>query len=88
MSGRLSLYYYDACPFCRIVLREIERLGLEVERRDIWMDRQHRTDLVEARGRSTVPVLRIEGDDGEAPVWMPESADIIEYLRTVHTAAG
>lgn len=84
MSDRLSLYYYGACPFCRIVLREIDRLNLEVERRDILLERQHRADLLEARGRATVPVLRIEPASGGPPQWMPESADIIEYLRT-HT---
>lgn len=86
MSGRLSLYYYDACPFCRIVLREIDRLGLEVERRDIWLEPQNRIDLMEARGRATVPVLRIEADGAGDAEWMPESADIIEYLRTVRAS--
>lgn len=85
MSGRLSLYYYDACPFCRIVVREIERLGLEVERRDIWLEPQNREDLMKARGRATVPVLRIAGE-GQDDEWMPESADIIEYLRTVRAS--
>ena len=86
MSGRLSLYYYDACPFCRIVLREIDRLGLEVERRDIWLEPQNRIDLMEARGRATVPVLRIEAEGADDAEWMPESADIIEYLRTVRAS--
>jgi glutaredoxin 2 len=35
---------------------------------------------VEATGRRTVPVLRIEHDDGRVE-WMPESADIVDYLR-------
>ncbi len=76
---KLALYYYDACPFCRRVLRVIDELGVDVERRDILRNPEHRTDLIAARGRQTVPVLRCTWDGGER--WMPESSDIIAYLR-------
>ena len=59
----------------------IERLGIDVELRDIHENPQHRDDLVEARGRATVPVLRITSPDGEER-WMPESRDILRYLKT------
>jgi glutaredoxin len=78
----LALYYAESCPYCRLVRRVIEELGAadQVELREIWRDRAHREALIAARGRATVPVLRCEGADGRVR-WMPESADIIDYLR-------
>ena len=75
----LSLYGYDSCPYCRRVKRTIEALGVEIEDRDILREPTFRAELLAARGRGTVPVLRIE-EEGEVR-WMPESADIIRYLR-------
>lgn len=77
---RLALYHYEGCPYCMLVRREIERLGIEVELRDILRDPQHRADLVAARGRRTVPVLRIVSPDGSER-WLPESRDIIRVLQ-------
>lgn len=75
----LALYHYDTCPFCYRVRRALSRLGVEVELRNIHENDQHRRDLVAARGRETVPVLRIARDGGDE--WMPESADIVRYLE-------
>jgi len=80
---RLALYYFDTCSFCRLVRREIDRLGIEVELRDIYADPRHRRDLVAARGRPTVPVLRITSGE-EDDRWMPESRDIIRYLQATY----
>lgn len=82
MSRRLALYYYESCPFCRVVTEALDQLGddaPEVELRHVLREPQHHQDLVAARGRGTVPVLRIQegGDD----VWMGESEDIAHYLR-------
>ncbi len=82
-TDKLALYYFDACPFCMMVLGEIERLGVDVELRSIHREPQHQADLVAARGRATVPVLRITSPDGEDR-WMPESRDIIAYLHKTY----
>lgn len=82
-QDRLSLYYYQTCGFSRRVLRALERLDVEVQLRNIFADAQHREALIEARGRPTVPVLRIDSPDG-AVRWMPESLDIIRYLETYY----
>jgi len=80
MSGpALALYYYPSCPYCRWVLSAIERLGIDVELRDIHRDPEHRAALLAARGRGTVPVLRVV--DGTSERWMPESSDIIDFLE-------
>ena len=83
MNDRLALYYYGSCPFCVRVERVIDELGLEVERRNIRSNPDHLSDLVAVRKRSTVPVLRITNDDG-LDRWMPESRDIIQYLRETY----
>jgi len=76
---RLALYHFEGCPFCTVVRHEIDRLGIDVELRDIFDDPAYRRELIEARGRGTVPVLRCTGPAGDR--WMPESRDIVRYLR-------
>jgi len=78
---KLSLYQYESCYYCRKVRGALRDLGLEIEIRDIHRERRWLDELVEARGRRTVPVLRIEGEDGTE--WMPESEDIIAYLYRI-----
>lgn len=83
----LALYYFPTCPFCIRVLSTIERLGLEIDLRNIRQSDEHWNELVTARGRATVPVLRISTPEGEER-WMPESADIIQYLEHSYPAAA
>ena len=71
----LALYAYDGCPYCQRVYRTLDALGVEVEMRNTMMDRQHRADLVEATGRSTVPCLFIDGQP------MHESREIVRWLQ-------
>ncbi len=82
-NDHLALYHLESCPFCLMVRAAIDRLGIDVELRSITQDPDHYDDLVEARGRATVPVLRITSPDGEER-WMPESRDIIEYLEKTY----
>lgn len=76
---RLALYHFDGCPYCRMVRGVIDELGVDVELRDIRENDEHRDALLAARGRMTVPVLRCTTD--EVDRWMPESRDIVRYLR-------
>ena len=82
-EDKLVLYHFPSCPFCARVRRVVEEMGLDVELRDIHTHREYRDELVQARGRSTVPVLRITEPDGEER-WMPESQDIMRYLKTTY----
>jgi glutaredoxin len=77
---KLALYHYVGCPFCSIVSGAIDRLGIDVELRDIFENPQFRRDLIDARGRATVPVLRIISEEGEDH-WMGESLDIVDQLE-------
>ena len=64
---------------CWLLGAAIDRLDLDVKLRDVRVESRHWDELVAARGRGTVPVLKIEAADG-AERWMPGSADIIRYL--------
>ena len=76
----LSLYHFFSCPFCAIVRRAIDELGVDVEMRDIHESSGRRRELIEATGRQTVPCLRIDSEDGSAQ-WLHESRQIIEHLK-------
>lgn len=71
----LKLLQFDSCPFCRRVRDVIDELGIEVE--IVHIDPWDRSAVVEVSGQSGVPVLVDESSD----LVMPESADIIAYLR-------
>jgi glutaredoxin 2 len=76
---KLSLYVRDWCGACFLVKRTIARLGIDIELRDIFRNGDYYDELLAARGRGTVPVLRRDFSDGRTE-WMPESRDIIDYL--------
>ena len=76
-----SLYFYPSCYYCRLVLQAIDAKGLDVELRDIHQNPKWREELAAARGRTTVPVLRIDTD--EQSQWMPESRDIVKFISSL-----
>lgn len=80
-TAGLSLYQTRFCPYCERVRRTVAELGIELESRDINASSARRAELATATGRTTVPCLRIEGDDGSVE-WMHESSDIIAFLET------
>ena len=79
-AQKLVLYHYPSCFFCMRVRAEAEALGVELELRDIHSDPEHADELYSARGRLTVPVLRLAYAD-DAEHWYPESRDIVQWLR-------
>ncbi len=81
---KLAMYTMPLCPFCWRVTRVINRLGLDVEMRDVLMHPARRDELIEATGRTTVPVLWIQSPDGEVS-WLPESRDIVHYLQQMYS---
>ena len=81
----LSLYHRPSCGYCVQVRMAAERLGIPLELRDV-RESKWGQELFAARGRGTVPVLRIDHADGTTR-WMPESLDIIRYLKTLANQA-
>ncbi len=79
---KLALYHYTTCFFCLRVRRAISSMGIDAELRNIHKEARWRDELLSVTGRTTVPVLRIESEDGEVQ-WMAESRDIVDYLSTL-----
>jgi glutathione S-transferase len=80
LSKSLSLYQYGTCPFCMRVRSAAHGLGIELELRDTIASPEYSDEVFEATGRRTVPVLRIEEEDGSVR-WLPESNDIVQWLE-------
>lgn len=79
-TAGLTLYQYEACPFCVKVRREMKRQALAIETRDVKRSVSARDELLAGGGDLKVPCLRI--DDGERSIrWLYESGDILAYLR-------
>lgn len=79
MSETYQLFQYDRCPFCRRVRQFMDSAGIDIEIRDTLRDPEAFRELVRGGGRSTVPCLKIQSEEGTR--WLYESADIIAFLR-------
>jgi len=80
----LAVYEFRRCPFCVKVRRHMRRLNLSVERRDIKINPEYRSELMAGGGSPMVPCLRIESKDGVE--WLYESTDINAYLTAMVNA--
>ncbi|RKR04294.1 glutaredoxin [Kushneria sinocarnis] len=76
----LALYQYRTCPFCIRVRKEMHRLALPIELRDVRQNERDRQALEAGGGRVKVPCLRITGETGEDE-WLYESEAIKGYLQ-------
>ena len=57
-NERFILYTRDWCGYCSLVKQAAAQLGIVLEERNIWENPQWESELLSARGRPTVPVLR------------------------------
>jgi glutaredoxin len=78
-AKNLSLYQFQACPFCVKTRRTLHRLNVPVALHDAKNNEQDRQTLLNEGGKIKVPCLRIE-EDGKT-TWMYESKVIIDYLN-------
>ena len=84
-TANLTLYQYQACPFCVKVRRAMKRQGLKIETREVKRNDAAREELLAGGGDLKVPCLRIaKGERGDQ--WMYESSEIINYLEARFTA--
>ncbi len=73
--AQLTLYYFNSCPFCRLVREYLARNNISVPMKNIQEDPAAREELTRIGGKSQVPCLII---DGKA---LYESLDIIEWFK-------
>ncbi|MCJ8315121.1 MAG: glutathione S-transferase N-terminal domain-containing protein [Saccharospirillaceae bacterium] len=76
-----QLYYFTTCSFCLFVRVKMWWFGIKMPLKEIMFNAQNKVDLIEGGGKSQVPCLRIENENGTV-FWMYESKDIIEYLKS------
>lgn len=71
----LKLYYRDGCPYCKKVVKFLEKNpSLKVEMMNV-KDEQNFKDLVEIGGMDQVPMMTVDGEP------MYESGDIVKFLK-------
>lgn len=74
LEETVTLYTGNYCPYCRIVKRELDRLGLQY--RSVDADADGRQAVMELSGQRAIPILTI-GDDV-----LVDSSHIIRELRS------
>lgn len=74
----------STCPFCQRTMQMAENLGVALDLRDVDESEEALAELVERSGKQQVPFLV----DADKNVAMPESNDIIEYLREHYAQSG
>ena len=79
MPKQYTLYQFPECPFCQLVLREIDKLGIDIPLKNTRLDSTAKQELIDLTGRTQVPCLVIDGEP------MLESMDIVAYLRQEHS---
>lgn len=78
-TSKMALYQFNQCPFCVKTRRSINRLALDIEKRDARNDPKWNKELIEEGGKYQVPCLKVMSDDGKVN-WIYESTDINKFL--------
>ena len=81
LTANMSLYQFNACPFCVKIRRQLRKLSLNIELRDAQNNIAFKEELTKEGGRHQVPCLRIEHGAGNVK-WLYESKDISAFLNT------
>ena len=81
--AHLALYYFPSCPYCRMVLKQINRQSLSIELRNIHDETRFKKELISGGGKKTVPCLKVDKTDGSS-YWMYESMDIVAFLQETY----
>ncbi len=81
----ISLYQFEACPFCVKVRRSFARQNIHIPICDAKTD-PYRTELLNGGGKAQAPCLRIDRGGNDVQ-WLYESKDIIAYMENLITVA-
>lgn len=73
-NERLVLYYMPTCPYCKPVLKKIQKKNIPVVLKNISSDSKARKQLIAVGGKAQVPCLFINGQ----PLY--ESGAILKWL--------
>lgn len=79
--SNLILYELEGCPYCAKVKRTLDDLGLACESQLVPASHAKREEVEAISGQTGVPVLV---DESHGITGMPESDDIVAYLRRTY----
>ena len=79
-TKNLTIYQFEACPFCVKVRRFMRKNSLKINIKDAKNNKTFKTELVNEGGKHKVPCLRIEKINSKTK-WLYESSEIIKFLK-------
>ncbi|MEM2124440.1 MAG: glutaredoxin domain-containing protein, partial [Methanolinea sp.] len=62
MPRRVTVYYTENCPYCRMVKAYLDRHGVDYMAIDVGADREQAKKMVEISGQYGVPVVTVDGE--------------------------
>jgi len=74
------------CPFCGMLLRRLDRSGLQFTRVDIWEHPEAAAWVrTVADGNETVPTVRVRSAEGQSAVALvnPQASAVLEHVRAL-----
>ncbi|MEU4293184.1 glutaredoxin domain-containing protein [Kribbella sp. NPDC026596] len=73
-----TVYWRPGCPSCGRLLGDLERIGLPIDKVDIWADRGAAARVrAIADGNETVPIVVV----GDTAMVNPRAADVVDAVR-------
>jgi len=76
-SRTVEFYWRAGCGFCMALERQLDRLGVALDKRDIWADDQAAAFVRSvANGNETVPTVRV----GPAAMVNPSASQVLGML--------
>lgn len=76
----LTIYQFEACPFCVKVRRFIRKNSLNISLKDAKNNKIFKSELINEGGKHKVPCLKIEKINTKTE-WLYESNEIIKFLN-------
>tara|TARA_B100000767_G_scaffold273882_1_gene305300 strand:- start:4444 stop:4806 length:363 start_codon:yes stop_codon:yes gene_type:complete len=76
----LTIYQFEACPFCVKVRRFIRKNSLKIDIKDAKNNKTFKAELVNEGGKHKVPCLRIDRINSKTE-WLYDSNEIIKFLN-------
>jgi len=59
---RVTVYYTQSCPYCRMVKAYLDRRGVEYMAIDVGTDHEQARKMVELSGQYGVPVITVDDE--------------------------
>ncbi|MGI9606583.1 MAG: glutaredoxin family protein [Acidimicrobiales bacterium] len=77
MGDSITFYWRPGCPFCMSLERGLDKLGLPLDKRNIWESPKHAAAVRKiANGNETVPTVVI----GDAELVNPSTGQVLQAL--------